>query len=121
MNKSCRIKPILKLEDITHNVMTTDRIIHIIFREGLHVRLPLNATVQLVLDTNAGRQLDERSVRSLRINDVVLFIHGQNRQNLYDLIVTRVHAHPSIALFVNLIQRWQEEIAECARKSGPYP
>ena len=107
----------IETEDITHNVMTTDRIIHIIFREGLHVRLPLNATVQLVLDTNAGRQLDERSVRSLRINDVVLFIHGQNRQNLYDLIVTRVHAHPSIALFVNLIQRWQEEIAECARKS----
>ena len=101
----------------THNMIATDQIIHIIFREGFHVRFPLSATVQLVIETNTSRQLDERSVRSLRLNDVMLFIHGQNRQNLYDLIVSRVHAHPSIALFVSLIQRWQEEIAESARKS----
>ena len=100
-----------------HNVMTTDQITHIIFQEGFHIRFPQNATVQVVLETNTGRKLDERSVRSLRLNDVMLFIHGQNRQNLYDLIVSRVHAHPSIALFVSLIQRWQEEIAESARKS----
>lgn len=104
-------------EIATHNTITTDRIIHIIFQEGFHVQFPQNATVQLVLETNAGRQLDERSARSLRVNDVVLFIHGQNRQNLYDLIVSRVHAHPSIALFVNLIQRWKEEIAENSKKS----
>ena len=107
-----------KTEITTYNTMTTDRIIHIIFQEGFHVRFPQNATVQLVLETNTGRQLDERSVRSLRVNDVVLFIHGQNRQNLYELIVSRVHAHPSIALYLNLIQRWQEEIAESARKSN---
>ena len=99
-----------------HNIITTDRIIYIIFQEGFHVQFPLNATVQLVLETNTGRQLDERSVRSLRVNDVVLFLHGQNRQNLYELIVSRVHAHPSIALSVSLIQRWQEEIAESVRK-----
>ena len=104
-------------EIMTHNTITTDRIIHIIFQEGFQVQFPQNAMVQLVLETNTGRQLDERSVRSLRVNDVVLFIHGQNRQNLYDLIVSRVHAHPSIALFLNLIQRWQEEIAKNSKKS----
>ena len=105
-------------EIMRHSTMTTDRIIHIIFQEGFQVRFPQNATIQFVLETNTGRQLDERSVRSLRANDVVLFIHGQNRQNLYELIVSRVHAHPSIALYLSLIQRWQEEIAESARKSN---
>ena len=105
-------------EITAHNMIATDRIIHIIFQEGFHVRFPQNATVQLVLETNMGRQLDERSVRSLRVNDVVMFIHGQNKQNLYELIVSRVHAHPSIALSVSLIQRWQDEIAESAKKSN---
>lgn len=102
----------------THNMISTDQIIHVIFQEGFHVRFPLNATVQLVLETNTTRQLDERSVRSLQANDVVLFIHGQNRQNLYELIVSRVHAHPSIALSVSLIQRWHEEIVENFEKSS---
>ena len=106
-----------KTEITPHNVMTTDQITYITFQEGFHIRFPQNATMQVVLETNTGRKLDERSVRSLRLNDVILFIHGQNRQNLYDLIVSRVHSHHSIALFVSLIERWQEEIAESARKS----
>ena len=107
-----------KTEIIPHKEMTTDWITHVIFQEGFHVQFPQNATVQLVLETNMGRQLDERSVRSLRVNDIVMFIHGQNRQNLYELIVSRIHAHPSIALYISLIQRWQEEIAERAIKSN---
>ena len=107
-----------KTEIISHNTITTDWITHVIFQEGFHVRFPQKATVQLVLETNTGRQLDERSVRSLRVNDVVLFIHGQNRQNLYELIVSRIHAHPSIALYISLIQRWQEEIGERAIRSN---
>lgn len=105
----------------SHNAITTDRITHIIFHEGFHVRFTQNAMVQLVLKTDTGKYFDERSVRSLRANDVIMFIHGQNRQNLYDLIVSRVHAHSSIALYVSLIQKWQEEIAECARKSNIGP
>ena len=110
-----------KTEITVHHTMTTDRIIHVTFQEGVHVQFSQDATVQLVLETNTGRQLDERNVRSLRVNDVVLFIHGQNRQNLYELIVSRVHGHPSIALFVTLIQRWHEEIAESIRKSNLAP
>ena len=102
------------------NTITTDQIIHIKFKEGFHIQFPLNATVQVVLQTNTGLELDnrERTVRSLRPNDLVLFIHGQHRQNLYELIVSRVHAHPSIALSVNLIHKWQDEIAESVRKSN---
>ena len=110
-----------KTQITTYNAITTDRITHIIFHEGFHVRFPQNATVQLVLKTDTGRYLDERSVRSVRVNDVVMFIHGQNRQNLYELIMSRVHTHPSIALYVNLIQKWQEEIAEGASISNLGP
>ena len=107
-----------KTEITSHNAITTDQIIHVIFQEGFHVRFPQNATVQLVLETDMERQLDERSVRSLGVNDVVMFIDGQNRQNLYELIVSRIHAHPSIALYISLIQRWQEEIRERAIRSN---
>ena len=106
-----------KTEITAHHTMTTDRIIHVTFQEGFHVQFSQDATVQLVLETNTGRQLDERNVRSLRVNDVVLFIHGQNRQDLYELIVSRVHAHPSFTLYLNLIQRWQEEIVQSTEKS----
>ena len=105
----------------TYNAITTDQVTYIVFREGFHVRFPQNATVQLVSKTDTGRYLDERSVRSVRVNDVVMFIHGQNRQNLYELIMSRVHTHPSIALYVNLIQKWQEEIAEGASRSNLGP
>lgn len=110
--------PNVESEDTMHNMMTTDQVIHIVFREGFHVRLPQNATVQLVINADNGRKLDERSVRSLRSNDVVLFIHGQNRQDLYELILSRVHAHPSIILYVNLIRKWQEEISESAERTN---
>ena len=99
-----------------YNAMTTDRITNIIFHEGFHVRFPQDAKVQVVLKADTDRHLDERSVRSLRINDVVMFIHGQNRQNLYELIMSRVHSQPSIALYVDLIQKWQEEMAEGASR-----
>jgi hypothetical protein len=46
-----------------------------------------------------------------------MFIHGQRRQNLYELILSRVHAHPSFALYLNLIQRWQDELAQSYNKS----
>lgn len=54
--------------------------------------------------------LDQRYVRSLKINDKVLMVYGSERQNLYDLIISRVHKHPSIELHLAMIHRWQEEL-----------
>jgi len=53
--------------------------------------------------------LDYRYVSSLKVGDQVLVIHGQQRQSLYDLIISRVHKHPSIELHLAMIQRWQED------------
>jgi hypothetical protein len=53
--------------------------------------------------------LDERYIKSLQPGTRVLLIHGQQRQNLYDLIVSRIHRHASIELHLRLIQRWRED------------
>ncbi|HEY9093915.1 MAG TPA: hypothetical protein VIN62_03680 [Candidatus Cryosericum sp.] len=53
---------------------------------------------------------DQRYVRALRVGERVLLIHGQQRQNLYDLIISRIHRHPSIELHLAMIRRWQEDL-----------
>ncbi len=63
-----------------------------------------------VINVVSNGRLDSRYVRSLRREELVLIIHGQQRQNLYDLIISRVHKHPSIELHLALIRRWQEDL-----------
>ena len=106
---------------VIKETISVERVIRVTFCEGLQVLLPLNATIQVVLQTTQKRKLDERSIRSLRVGDTVLFIQGQQRQNLYELIVSRVHAHPSFALYLNLIQKWQDEVVQGAKMSGLTP
>ena len=105
-------------EGVNKEPITVEQAIRVAFCEGYYVLLPTNATIQVVLQTPQGRKLDERGVRSLRTRDVVMFIHGQRRQNLYELILSRVHLHPSFALYLNLIQRWQDELVQSYRKSS---
>ena len=107
----------IESESTIQGTMTTGRVIRVAFREGFEVLFPYEATAQVVLQTSNGRKLDERSIRSLRIGDELLFLHGQQRQNLYELIISRVHAHPSFILSLNLIQRWQEELVLSYKKS----
>lgn len=59
--------------------------------------------------------LAERYIRAVRPNDQLLFIVGQQRQNLYDLIINRVHAHPAIELHLAMIRRWHEELPKAYR------
>ncbi|HFX6065135.1 TPA: hypothetical protein ACIE75_005498, partial [Klebsiella pneumoniae] len=72
--------------------------------------------------------IEQRYVRSLSIGDRILLIHGQRKQDLYDLIVSRVHEHSALRLHIALLRRWREEIeksyprwrAESGQNSG-YP
>jgi hypothetical protein len=63
-----------------------------------------------------GTELEQRYIRSLRVDDRVLLIHGQQRQSLYDLIISRVHKHPSIELHLAMIQRWQDDLRVAFQK-----
>jgi len=56
--------------------------------------------------------VSERYVRSARVGDRVLYILGQARQSLYDLIVSRVHGHPSMRVLLEFVLRWQQEARE---------
>ncbi len=80
--------------------------IRVQFDQGWHAYFPPDDVINVVRDG----ALDSRFVRSLRVGERVLLIHGQQRQSLYDLIISRVHKHPSIELHLALIRRWQEDL-----------
>ncbi|MGH2272867.1 hypothetical protein ACQ9LF_13805, partial [Anaerohalosphaeraceae bacterium U12dextr] len=78
--------------------------IRVQFDQGWHAYFAPDDVINVVCN-----ELNLRHVRSLRTGDRVLVIHGQQRQNLYDLLISRVHRHPSIELHLALIRRWQED------------
>jgi hypothetical protein len=94
-----------------------DKALIIRFHEKYEAIFSPGDKIQLIVETPGGRDLQERSVRSLRLGDAVLFINGQHRQNLYDLIISRVHDHPTFALHISLIERWQDELVTCFKKA----
>jgi hypothetical protein len=94
-----------------------DKALIIRFREKYEAIFSQEDKIQLIVRTSTGHERQERSVRSLRPGDAVLFINGQHRQNLYDLIISRVHDHPTFALHISLIERWQDELITCFKKA----
>ena len=80
--------------------------VKIIFDQGWYAYFDPSDLLNII----GNKGLDSRYVRSLRLNERVLIIHGQQRQNLYDLILSRVHRHPSIELHIAMIRRWQEDL-----------
>lgn len=84
--------------------------VRIIFEQGWTLCLSADDIINVVTASRAEPQVEQRFVRSLRVDDRVVLIHGQRRQSLYDLVIARVHKHPSIELHLAMIQRWQEEL-----------
>ncbi|MBE2184478.1 MAG: hypothetical protein IAE89_13700 [Anaerolineae bacterium] len=82
--------------------------IYLEFDDGWCVSFSPDDTVQVVV-AGGETHTQERFVRSIRPGDRILFIVGQQRQNLYDLIISRVHAHPAIEVHLAMIRRWHEE------------
>lgn len=70
-----------------------------------------------IVKPGAGDTVEERFVRALRPGDRVLYIHGQRRQSLYELVLSRVHGHPAIEIHLALIARWREELTRSFRRS----
>ena len=77
---------------------------------GSHVLLPTDETVNVIVRIPGGAQVEQRYVRSLRVGDEILFIQGQRRQSLYELLVSRVHRDPVIAQYLALVRRWQDDL-----------
>ncbi len=75
--------------------------------------------VNVVATARSGLHTEERYVRSVRVGDRVMLIHGSRRQSLYDLIVERVHRHPAIELHLALLRRWQDDLKDALRRWEP--
>lgn len=78
---------------------------------GSRVLLPSDETVNVIVRAKGGAEVEQRYVRSLRPGDEILFIQGQRRQSLYELLVSRVHRDPVIAQYLALVRRWQDDFA----------
>lgn len=88
-----------------------DQAIEVQFDGGRKALFAPEERINVIVHGPSGDRVDERYIRSLQVNDRVLFIHGQQRQSLYELIISRVHRHPSIELHLALIRRWQQDFA----------
>ena len=96
--------------------LLVDHAVEVIFKEGWYGLFASDATLNVIIQGHEGSSLQPRYVRSLRSGDHVLFIHGQRRQNLYELVIQRVHNHPAFALHVELVKRWQKDVAVAYRR-----
>lgn len=102
-------------ESIVENVMEIE------FHEGYSGIFDLNSKLIVIKSKSNNIFLEESYVRALRENDRIVYISESKRQNLYYLILHRVHDHPSIEIHLALISRWQSEIKEAYdrwRKNG---
>jgi hypothetical protein len=93
------------LECIRSEEIWCPEAIRVRFEHGWFVHFAPDDIINVI---NNG-SLDQRYVRSLAGGDRVLLIHGQERQSLYDLVISRVHKHPSIELHLAMIRRWQDD------------
>jgi hypothetical protein len=83
------------------------------FHGGWHIILDPDDKVRVVTvrADGANTSIEDRYARSLRPGDRLLFIHRKHHQNLYELIVARIHQKPGINLHVKLVQRWRDDLA----------
>ena len=83
--------------------------IEVDFDQGWHVCFALDDTINVIVTSSTGQRTEERYVRSLKLGDHVIAIPEQRQQNLYTLIISRIHGHPSLELHLALIDRWQQD------------
>lgn len=94
-----------------------EKIILVSFHSKFEVMFSQSDKIKVIKDSSQGKFLEEQYVRALKPGDKVLFISGPRRQNLYDLIISRVHDHPIFALHLTLIERWHHEFKICFSNS----
>lgn len=95
--------------------LLVDHAVEVIFQEGWYGLFAPDAKLNVIIQ-GSSNSLELRYVSSLRSGNQVLFIHGQRRQNLYELVIQRVHNHPAFALHVELVKRWQRDVAVAYRR-----
>ena len=97
-------------------------VLQVAFSDGGQILLPLDDFVNVIARTSDGVKIESRYSKSLRAGDEILLVHGEHRRSVYDLLVSRVHTHPTIAPWLNLVDRWHQDLRRAfviaKRKSG---
>ena len=84
--------------------------VYLAFEQGWHGVFAPDEKLHVIIRSPEGLATQQRYISSLRLHDRVLLIYGERRQSFYDLLISRVHSHPTFALHAALAKRWQEEI-----------
>lgn len=84
----------------------------IYFSNGMRILFATDDKVNVIANKDGKMTTDERFVSSLRSGDKILYISGQSRQSLFELLVSRVYDNPAISLHVKLVERWHEELVK---------
>lgn len=92
-----------------------DSAIRVDLTDGRHILLPEDARFNSIRGAGQYETMKERPAAELRPGDRIVFIHGQRRQSLYEMLIQRVHAHPAIRLHLALINAWHEEVGRAYR------
>ncbi len=92
--------------------------VHLSFEQGWYGVFAPDERLYMMISSPEGPAIEQRYISAIRVHDRVLLIYGERRQSFYDLLISRVHSHPSFALHVALVNRWQDEIAQAYYSYG---
>ncbi len=67
---------------------------------------------------SATEKTDIRRADGLQPNDIVIFVNGDQRKQLYEAILERVERHPSMGVTYILVRYWQQAVREGFFRSG---
>lgn len=93
-----------------------ERAIEVYFDQDWFALFAPDDKINLIVSNSKGQHTDERYVRSLKVGDRVIAIPNQRRQSLYELVISRVHRHPTIELHLALIRRWQQDFVKAYQR-----
>jgi len=99
-----------EIDEAGSQASIVDNAVKIVFSDNWYGLFAPDAKVNAVHNVDGNIRITKRYVKSLRVGDKVIYISGQKRQSLYDLVISRVHRHPSIEIHMTLIHQWQAEI-----------
>lgn len=88
-----------------------ENVIEVSFEDSWKILYSPDDIINVIKTNRIGKDIESRLVSSLQNGDNVLFIHGQKKQSLYELIVSRVHKNPSIETHLALINKWHSEFS----------
>jgi hypothetical protein len=93
-----------------------DSAIRVDLPDGRFVLLASDLKINVIRGSGAYETMQERCADTIRRGDRLIFIHGQRRQSVYDLLIGRVHTHPAIQLHLALLNAWHDEIEKGYRR-----